>query len=104
MSTPLERWVDEQARLFQPKEVYWCDGSEGEAHRLIDKGIHEEKIGRQPIFRELNQQELAELLSPPQPSDRRRPDRAADLRLPSRKGPVRPEQQLDGPGQGQGAS
>jgi phosphoenolpyruvate carboxykinase (GTP) len=54
MSTPVERWVEEQARLFEPKEVYWCDGSEGEAHRLIEKGIREEKIGQQPIFRELS--------------------------------------------------
>jgi phosphoenolpyruvate carboxykinase (GTP) len=54
MATPLERWVDEQARLFEPKEVYWCDGTEGEARRLIDKGIREEKIGREPIFRELS--------------------------------------------------
>jgi phosphoenolpyruvate carboxykinase (GTP) len=54
MSTPVERWVEEQARLFEPKEVYWCDGSEGEARRLIEKGIREEKIGAQPVFRELN--------------------------------------------------
>jgi len=54
MSTPLERWVEEQARLFEPKDIYWCDGSEGEARRLIDKGMREEKIGAEPIFRELN--------------------------------------------------
>jgi len=55
MATPLEKWVDEQARLFQPKQVYWCDGSEGEARRLIEMGMKEEKIGRNDIFRELNQ-------------------------------------------------
>jgi len=54
MTTPFERWVEEQVRLFQPKEVYWCDGSEDEARRLIDKGMGEEKIGDNPIFRELN--------------------------------------------------
>ncbi len=54
MSTPVENWVEEQARLFEPKEVYWCDGSDGEARRLIEKGIREEKIGAQPVFRELN--------------------------------------------------
>jgi phosphoenolpyruvate carboxykinase (GTP) len=54
MSTPLESWVDEQARLFQPKDIHWCDGSEGEAYRLIDKGIREEKIGSTPVFRELS--------------------------------------------------
>jgi len=55
VTTPLERWVDEQARLFEPKQVYWCDGSEGEARRLIEMGSREEKIGRHDIFRELNQ-------------------------------------------------
>ena len=54
MATPVERWVDEQARLFQPKRVYWCDGSEAEAARLIEIGMREEKIGVQPIFHELN--------------------------------------------------
>ena len=54
MATPLEKWVDEQARLFEPKHVYWCDGSEGEARRIIEMGMKEERIGRHDIFRELN--------------------------------------------------
>jgi len=54
MATPLEKWVDEQARLFEPKHIYWCDGSEGEARRLIEMGMKEERIGRHDIFRELN--------------------------------------------------
>src|SRR5213078_245725 len=33
--TPLEQWVDEVARHTQPKDVYWCDGSEAENQRLI---------------------------------------------------------------------
>jgi phosphoenolpyruvate carboxykinase (GTP) len=56
MATPLEKWVDEQARLFEPKHIYWCDGSEGEARRLIEMGMREEKIGRNDIFRALNQE------------------------------------------------
>jgi phosphoenolpyruvate carboxykinase (GTP) len=55
MATPLEKWVDEQARLFEPKHIYWCDGSEGEARRLIEMGTREEKIGQNDIFRALNQ-------------------------------------------------
>lgn len=55
MATPLEKWVDEQARLTKPKKVYWCDGSEEEAQRLIEIGMREERINGQPIFTELNQ-------------------------------------------------
>jgi len=55
MATPLERWVDEQARLFKPKKVYWCDGSEKEAHELIEIGIIDEQINGQPVFQALNQ-------------------------------------------------
>jgi phosphoenolpyruvate carboxykinase (GTP) len=54
MTTPLERWVDEQARLTKPKKIYWCDGSEEEAHRLIETGMREEKINGVPVFQELN--------------------------------------------------
>lgn len=55
MSTPLERWVDEQAKLTKPKSIYWCDGSEEEAHRLVEIGMREERINGQNIFHELNQ-------------------------------------------------
>ncbi len=55
MATPLEKWVDEQARLFEPKHVYWCDGSEGEARRIIEMGMREEKIEQHDIFLKLNQ-------------------------------------------------
>jgi len=54
MSTPLERWIDECARLTKPDEIYWCDGSEEEAHRLIEIGMYKEKINDNPVFSELN--------------------------------------------------
>jgi len=55
MATLLEKWVDEQAKLTKPDKIYWCDGSEEEAQKLIEIGIREERINGQPIFQELNQ-------------------------------------------------
>ena len=55
MATPVEKWVEEQARLFEPKHIYWCDGSEGEARRIMEMGMREEKIVQHDVFRELNQ-------------------------------------------------
>lgn len=55
MATPLEKWVDDQAQLTQPKRVHWCDGSEEECRKLIEIGMKEEKIGDTPIFSMLDQ-------------------------------------------------
>jgi phosphoenolpyruvate carboxykinase (GTP) len=54
MATPIEKWVDEQARLTKPDKIYWCDGSEEEAHRLVEIGCKEERIGDHNIFHKLN--------------------------------------------------
>lgn len=54
MATPLEDWVAEQAKLTQPDEIYWCDGSEEEARTLIRRGIERERIGGRPVFTELS--------------------------------------------------
>lgn len=55
MAAPLEEWVEEQARLTQPDRICWCNGSEEEAHRLVEIGLKEEKICDRPVFHELNQ-------------------------------------------------
>jgi phosphoenolpyruvate carboxykinase (GTP) len=54
MTTPLEKWVDEVARMTQPSDIYWCDGSEEEARRLVETGLKSEKIEGQPVFHPLN--------------------------------------------------
>ena len=54
MATYVEKWVEEQARLAKPDSIYWCDGSEEEAHRLIEIGKTKEKINGNPIFADLN--------------------------------------------------
>lgn len=54
MSTPLKNWVEEQARLAKPDNIYWCDGSEEEARRLVDIALHKEKISGSPVLSELN--------------------------------------------------
>ncbi|MFY9531286.1 MAG: phosphoenolpyruvate carboxykinase (GTP) [Candidatus Acidiferrales bacterium] len=37
MSTPLENWVEESARLTNPSKIVWCDGSQQENDRLVDQ-------------------------------------------------------------------
>lgn len=54
MSPSLEKWIEECASLTKPDQIYWCDGSEEEAHRLIEIGMYKEKINGNPVFSELN--------------------------------------------------
>jgi phosphoenolpyruvate carboxykinase (GTP) len=41
VSTPLERWVDESARLTKPSKIVWCDGSQAENDRLVDEMLRD---------------------------------------------------------------
>jgi len=54
MATAVEEWVEEQARVAQPARIHWCDGTEGEALRLLEIGQNEERLNG-PVFIELNQ-------------------------------------------------
>ncbi len=49
MSTPLESWVEDSARLTKPSKIIWCDGSEAESERLTNEML------REGVFIELNQ-------------------------------------------------
>jgi phosphoenolpyruvate carboxykinase (GTP) len=49
VSTPLERWVDESARLTKPSKIVWCDGSQAEYERLVQEML------RDGTYIELNQ-------------------------------------------------
>ncbi len=54
MTTPVEEWVEAQAALARPARIVWCDGSEGEAFRLLEIGMEEERINGGPVFIPLN--------------------------------------------------
>jgi phosphoenolpyruvate carboxykinase (GTP) len=54
MTTPVQKWVDEVAALTKPDSIYWCDGSEAEARKLLEIGIKKEKIDGHPVFEELS--------------------------------------------------
>jgi phosphoenolpyruvate carboxykinase (GTP) len=41
VSTPLEKWVEESAKLTQPDEIVWCDGSDAENDRYLAGLIHD---------------------------------------------------------------
>ena len=54
MSSIVEKWVEEQAKLTKPDKIHWIQGTEEEMRRLVDIGIKEEKVGANPTFQPLN--------------------------------------------------
>lgn len=58
MATEVEKWVEKQAELTKPDKIYWCDGSDNEARKLLHIGMTEEKIGNHYTFYELNHREF----------------------------------------------
>ena len=86
MATPLEQWVEEQARLTQPKKIHWCDGSEEEARRIIEIGLNEEKIDGTPVFHNLNQENFRNgFLHRSHPSDVARTEKSTMVCHPTRE-------------------
>ena len=49
MSTPLEAWVEESAKLTKPAKIVWCDGSDAENERLTEAMLND------GTYTELNQ-------------------------------------------------
>jgi len=41
MSTPLEQWVEQTARMTRPKQIVWCDGSKNEAQQMKETMLAE---------------------------------------------------------------
>ncbi|MGH9685335.1 MAG: phosphoenolpyruvate carboxykinase (GTP) [Candidatus Acidiferrales bacterium] len=49
MSTPLESWIEESARLTKPEKIVMCDGSQAESEKLTQEML------KDGTFHELNQ-------------------------------------------------
>ena len=59
MSTAVEQWVEEQAKLTKPDKIYWIRGNEQEMRELITIGMEKETTGPHRTFRELNHEAFA---------------------------------------------
>ncbi|HUK29577.1 MAG TPA: phosphoenolpyruvate carboxykinase (GTP) [Candidatus Acidoferrum sp.] len=41
MSTPLEKWVEQAARMTRPERILWCDGSDAQQQQFFDVMLRE---------------------------------------------------------------
>jgi phosphoenolpyruvate carboxykinase (GTP) len=41
LSTPLEKWVDQVARMTRPERILWCDGSDAQQQQFFDTMLRE---------------------------------------------------------------
>jgi phosphoenolpyruvate carboxykinase (GTP) len=58
MPTPVESWVEEQAKILKPDRIYWVEGTREEMERLIEIGMTQEKVNNNYTFYELNHKEF----------------------------------------------
>ena len=88
MASAAERWIEDQERLAKPAKVYWCDGSDGEAWRLLEIGMNEERLNG-PVFQPLNHESGRRPTStvPPRPTSRASSTSPTSAIPPRRPGP-----------------
>jgi phosphoenolpyruvate carboxykinase (GTP) len=55
MATKVEEWVEEQAALTKPDEIYWVQGNSIEMRGLVELAMTNEWTGPHQTFRRLNQ-------------------------------------------------
>ena len=90
----LQEWVEEMARLCEPDQIVWIDGSEEEKERLTQEAAATGEVIP------LNPGKAARLPLPSHGRQRRRPDRGPDLHLHHAARRRRTDQQLDVAGRG----
>lgn len=86
MSSAVELWVEEQARLTKPDKVHWVSGQREELERLVEQGIKQEKTGPHNTFRELNAESFPNsFLHRSHPSDVARTEQLTFVCLPRKE-------------------
>jgi phosphoenolpyruvate carboxykinase (GTP) len=91
MVTPVEKWVEEQARITKPDRICWVEGTREEIEGLIEIGMKEEKIAGNFTFSELNHTDFPHsFYHRSHPSDVARTEHLTYVCLPTKEeaGPV----------------